>query len=927
MKSLKDGENEELNVQGMLKEKENIVAIVSATHWDRAWYVPFEQFRIKLVNVINHLLDVLKKKKNFKKFVLDGQTVVIEDYLEIMAHRRSELEKYVKEGRLLIGPFYILPDEYLVSGEAMIRNILIGQKIAESFGHSMNVGYIPDPFGHYSQLPQILNGFGIDSFLFMRGMGDEGEELGTEFIWVAPDNESKVLAIHQRFGYSNTPALGFPYKRQLWEPEGVSTAKADLDIAVDEAKNAIRKLKPYNRTGILLFHNNADHLFAQEDIGDVIEHLNKNIKDVYFVHCSFEDYINYSKSVNPKLKEYKGELNKGRYHWLLSGVYSARMYLKMENDKCQKLIERYLEPLSSFAYLEGHNYQKDLIEYVWKLLLKNHPHDDICGCSVDAVHRDMENRFTRVQQVCDVLINQAKFNIVNNINLKSKIDGIPIVIFNTLNWKRNAFVKGEVNIPYDSVKDKNRKLCLVDDKGNVIPSDIKTGKIFIDDVVYGSQKMQSISVEANVDLPSCGYKTLFIVTRALARSSCEKNTYTPAISTDLSVLKNGGENKFLKFVINDNGTINLYDKGSGIKYPSLHYFEDTEDAGDEYDYSPIVNSDTITSKDTKAKIEVVESSPVRITYKVDIMLKIPESLYADRKKRSEKKCNLDLTTYVTLSANQKLLVFKTVLFNNCKDHRLRAVFPTGLNTDNVFAESKFDIIKKRVELPNQKEVEAWMQKPMPTTHQENFVDVTDGKNGLMFINLGLPEYETKNSQNGVVYYLTLFRSVGWLSRADLLTRPNNAGPSYETPEAQCLREMEFEYAICPHKGDYKTDNVFRLAYEFKNRPLISSLMYKPYEILSNKHLPLNLSFINVDSDSIIVSAIKKSEKDDALIIRCFNLTNEKQSGIIHFYKNILKIFRTNMKEENIEAVKLTGKNSFKIDIKPKKIETFKIFSK
>ena len=914
MESSKRKKSDELNVQKLLKEKENIVAIVSATHWDRAWYVPFEQFRIKLVDVVNHLLDVFKRKKNFKKFVLDGQTVVIEDYLEIMPHRKTEIEKYVKEGRLVIGPFYILPDEYLVSGEAMIRNILIGQKIAEGFGHSMNVGYIPDPFGHYSQLPQILNGFGIDSFLFMRGLGDEGEELGTEFIWVAPDNESQVLAIHQRFNYGNASALGFPYKRQLWEPEGVSTAKADLDIAVDEAKNTIQKLKPYNRTGILLFHNNADHLFAQEDIGDVIEHLNKNIKDVYFVHCSFEDYINYNKSVSPKLKEYKGELNKGRYHWLLSGVYSARMYLKQENDKCQKLIERYLEPLSSFAYLEGHNYRNELIEYVWKLLLKNHPHDDICGCSVDAVHRDMENRFARVQQVCDVLINQAKFNIINNINLDSKINGIPFAVFNTLNWKRNAFIKGEVNVPYGSVEEKNKKLCLVDDKGNVIPSDIKIGRILVDDVVYGSQKMQGILVEAVIDLPSCGYNTLFI-----------KNTNSDVIKTDLCALNNGGENKFLKFVINDNGTINLYDKISGIEYPNLHYFEDTEDSGDEYDYSPIVNSDTITSKDMKAKIEVVKLSSVRITYKIDIVLKIPESLSIDRKKRSEKISNLNITTYVTLSANQRWLEFKTLLFNNCKDHRLRAVFLTGLNTDDVFAESKFDVIKKRVGLPSQKEVENWMQKPIPTTHQENFVDVTDGQRGLMFMNCGLPEYATGKSKSGVMYYLTLFRSVGWLSRPDLLTRPNNAGPSYETPEAQCLREMEFEYAICPHKGDYKTDGVFRLAYEFKNRPLISSLMYKPYELPGKKQLPLNLSYIDIDSGNIIISAIKKAENDEALVIRCFNLTDKKQSGVIRLYKNISKVFRTNMKEENIEAIKLTGKNCFKINIRPKKIETFKIF--
>ncbi len=907
---------EKLNITKLLKEKKNIVAVTSGTHWDRAWYLPFEQFRIKLVDVMNHLLNVFKKKKNFKKFVLDGQTIIIEDYLEIMPHKKSEIKKLIQNGQLVVGPFYILPDEYLVSGESMIRNILIGQKIAEDYGQSMNTGYIPDPFGHFSQLPQILNGFGIDSFIFMRGMGEEGEKLGTEFIWVAPDKKNKILAVHLICEYANAVGLGITDKRALFESERVSTAKADLNQAVIRAKKIIQDLKMHSNSKVLLFVNNHDHHFAQEDIGDVIDHLNKEIKDTHFIHCSFEDYINYLKESNPKMKEYEGELHKGKYFYLLSGVYSARMYLKMANEKCQRLTERYLEPLSSFAYLGGHHYPQEMIEYVWKLLLQNHPHDEICGCSVDATHRDMDNRFDRVKQVCDVLIEKAKKNISKRIKTNLENDSLPFVVFNMLNWERNAFVKCNLHIPYKITKKmRENELTLFDNNGKILPSKIKKADIFYDDVAYGSEKMQSITVETIAKLPSYGYKTLFI-----------KKQKSKAPSTDLKITPNGSENTYLRFNINNNGTIDLYDKVSKAKYKKLHLFEDTEDGGDEYDYSPILNSETITSENTKAKITLYEKSDIRITYKVEIKLRIPKSLSTNRKNRSREKQLLNITTLVTLCSQHKWLNFQTEVFNNCKDHRLRLAFPTGLKTDYVFAESKFDVVKRSVIMPDKKEVEDWRQKPVPTKHQENFVDVYDGKNGLMFFNCGLPEYEAKKSTKGLTYYLTLFRSVGWLSRNDLLTRSNHAGPFYATPDAQCLQKMEFRYAICPHKGDYTTDNTFKLAYEFKNEPTVFLINQKDDAYVKrNDELPLAKSFISTDSDSIIISALKKAEKDNSLIIRCFNITNRSQAAIIHSDREMTKVYKSNLREENTKKLVIDKKNRFKDSIISKGITTYKVY--
>ncbi|MCK4961620.1 MAG: hypothetical protein KAS19_03995, partial [Anaerolineales bacterium] len=179
-----------------------ILHIVPHTHWDREWYLPFQSFRIKLVHLIDMLLDILDHDPAFTHFTLDGQTIILEDYLEIRPERESDLIRHIRSGRLLIGPWYILPDEFLVSPEATVRNLLQGGSLCDRFGARMDIGYLPDPFGHIGQMPQILLGFGIEMAAFRRGLADEPCELW----WQAPDG-SRVLTAYLRDGYDNAARL------------------------------------------------------------------------------------------------------------------------------------------------------------------------------------------------------------------------------------------------------------------------------------------------------------------------------------------------------------------------------------------------------------------------------------------------------------------------------------------------------------------------------------------------------------------------------------------------------------------------------------------------------------------------------------------------------------------------------------------------
>src|SRR5512140_1842314 len=162
--------------------------IVSHSHWDREWYKSFEQFRSMLVNMVDDLLDLLARDPAYVCFTLDAQTIVLDDYLAVRPEREPELRRLVREGRLMIGPWYVLPDEFLVSAEATVRNLLTGARRSRDFGAEMKVGYIP-------MMPAILSGFGIDTALLYRGFGGEPEQNSSEYWWTGPDG-TRCLMLH-----------------------------------------------------------------------------------------------------------------------------------------------------------------------------------------------------------------------------------------------------------------------------------------------------------------------------------------------------------------------------------------------------------------------------------------------------------------------------------------------------------------------------------------------------------------------------------------------------------------------------------------------------------------------------------------------------------------------------------------------------------
>ncbi|MDH5795830.1 MAG: hypothetical protein OEZ24_06960, partial [Candidatus Bathyarchaeota archaeon] len=677
--------------------------VVSHTHWDREWYLPYQKFRIRLVRLIDTLLDLFAREAKIGCFMLDGQTVVLEDYLEIRPKREAVLKRHVEEGRILVGPWYTQPDEFLVSGEALIRNLLLGLEMAENYGGAMRIGYVADAFGHVAQMPQILRGFNIDSYVFTRGMGDEAENLKAEFLWRAPDG-SQVLAINMTLGY------GIPAS---WLKE--------LGL---ELHDALRIAQPYKRlllskasTKNILLMNGGDHAFPQAEPLEALGMFKQLFEDGVLVQGSLRDYLERVRRADPTLAVHQGEFRGARYHPILAGTLSSRIYIKQQNTKSQCLLEYYAEPLATYAWMFGLDYPHLTLQKAWKYLLQNHAHDSICGCSIDEVYEDNLARYTWTRQICESVVNDSLEALSTRINTKTPKDGLSaVIVYNPLNWTRTDTVEMEIekpSTPHFEIKDLG---------GNKVPYQV---------LEEGENQLRIFFVAEGV--PPCGYKS-YVITAAT-----ERPLFQSSLICDLDRL----ENDF--FVVNIDerrgASLTILDKRTGFVYRNLNVFEDGGDCGDEYNYSPPKHDKISATERMRAETSLVEKGPARATIQAKVDLILPEALDEEQEGRSSHTVSCPLTVSISVYGNVPRVDLKVRFENRAKDHRLRVVFPTGLSgVEHANAHDRFYVMERLIEPPRG---EKWVEKP-PTTHpQRFFVDVNDEAVGLMIANKGLPEYEVR----------------------------------------------------------------------------------------------------------------------------------------------------------------------------------------
>jgi 2-O-(6-phospho-alpha-D-mannosyl)-D-glycerate hydrolase len=883
--------------------------IVSHTHWDREWYKTFEQFRSMLVGMVDDLLDLLQRDRSYACFTLDGQAIVLEDYLAVRPERESEIRRLVADGRLVIGPWYILPDEFLVSAEATVRNLLVGRSLTRKFGTPMNVGYIPDSFGHIAMMPSILRGFGIDNAVLYRGFGGEPGQTTSEYTWTAPDG-SKVLLVHLfRHGYS----AGYFHQER---DEQILTRFAEIK----------RELDARATTSHRLMLNGGDHHWPDPRLPRVLELLRRNFEG-QFVHTTLPRFIEAVKREVPALPEVQGELRFGyRYAFVvLGGVYSSRMYLKQQNWQCQNLLQRYVEPLSAFAALAGMRPQLPLVRHAWRTLLQNHPHDSICGCSIDPVHREMMTRFKAVDDIGRSILSHSLNQIIPADDCASR-DDRALFFVNPSPFARSEIAAADVSfflrdilvglnpdVRIDSPLPPTRGFVLRDEQGAEVPCQVIAKREGYD-ITYSNYNYPkqtyaekfSILVDAR-NVPPLGFKGFKL----------EKSEQAPRYTTSLRVGRNFMENDFLRVEVDSGGGCSIRDKKRGTIFRGLNVFEDSGDVGDEYNYSYPRKDLRLLSGRKRAKIRAVEKGPLRGALEATLVLRVPAGASADRKARSKKNVPLRIQTTYTLSVLSRALVVRTVVDNSANDHRLRALFPTGIRTDRVLADSQFGVVERRQQKHDVRKFS--IEHPARVAPMQRFVTVRGGKRGMTLFSLGMPEYELKLDGKGTLA-LTLLRCVGLLAGEDLITRPGGkAGWHNETPEAQCQGEQSFTYALLPHGAD--DGEILPLVNQEAER------FHLPLLAVSRKNepaVPLEKTFASVEGSQLVLSALKEPEEGTGIVVRLQNTGPMPAESAVRFAGPVREAWETRLDEEVQKRLEVREGCVVPVSVPPRGLFTMKV---
>ena len=924
--------------QNMKNYKDKTFHIISNTHWDREWRYPFQRNRQMLVDMIDKVLEILEANPDYRAFHLDSQSIVIKDYLEIKPHKENLIKKFVSDKRLFIGPWYVLPEQFQVGGENLIRNLLIGHKISKNYGRVSKIGYSPFSWGQISQLPQIYKEFGIELIMFYRGVNSL-ESPKAEFLWIGADGTEAIasrfstMPRYNFYFYIYRPVVHNEFFSDIeykWSRGGVPFHFADKSL-VDEDYFIVDPLDEYYPENIkkqvetiindqiddfttphIIWMEGHDSSGPNEKTVQIIKDIKKIFPNLNVIHSTLEDYAKaLFESVDVySLKKVYGERRSAQFDKRSGNLYgyttSARMYLKQKNFEAEKWIQFYAEPFNIFSALIGRDIKDNYIDLAWNLIVQNSAHDSIGGCSLDGVHEDMMSRYKQAIEISKGVYERAVKHIVKNLSLNSlkfsDQSNLFLTVFNPTQFTRSEIIECFVDVPKEFDKG---SIEIFDAHGNNIPVQIKSVQSVqpvLEQMIDRPMYFDMIRYHCVVDvknIPGFGYKSLSAIPVKMSKVKDK-------ISNVELLKKNIIENDFLKVIINSNGTFNLFDKVNKKEFKTLGYFYDEGEAG--HAWVNIPTKPILTTLKSKPRIKILEKNSLSASISIKHKLKVAANI-AERKKKNPKTKIIEVELILTLRHSSKNLELKIEVDNQAESHRLRIMFPTGLNAKHHFAEGQFDVVKRDIKRIDSKE---WIEQPMYDYPLHHFIDVNDNKNGLAVIVDGLKEYEVKDDKQRTVA-VTLLRGF------EYIIQPSSKQDYTFQKGSQCLGKSSYRLALYPHRGDWQIGEVYKEALNFNN-PLSVVQNGK-----SNGSLPIENSFIRIYPDDLIFSALKKSEDENGFVLRIYNPTDKDVEGRIELYNSVTKVEQVTLEEIFIKEINLLSQNSFPVFLAMKKIGTYKIF--
>ncbi|SES67532.1 mannosylglycerate hydrolase [Thorsellia anophelis] len=895
-----------------VSEKQINVHITPHMHWDREWYFTAEHSRVLLVNNMEEILTRLENDPDYPFYVLDGQTAILEDYFAVKPEAKERVERLVQQKKLIIGPWYTQTDLMMVGAESITRNLLYGMKDCQPFGEVMEIGYLPDSFGMSQALPQILNGFGIDTAMFWRGCSERHGTHHTEFVWQSVDG-SEVIAQVLPLGY----AIG------KYLPE-------DKEALYKRLNSYLEVLEKASFSGDLLLPNGHDQMPIQQNIFQIIELLKEIFPERTFLLSRFETIFDKLKAQKTQLPRLTGEFNDGKYMRVHRTISSTRMDIKLDNARVENKISNLLEPAATIAYALGCEYHHGLIEKMWKEIMKNHAHDSISCCCSDPVHQEIKSRFWLADDMAENLLQFYLRKIVDNMPKipNSFGEGVRdrLAFFNFLPYSRKEIVNATIRIRATDFQ-------IFDAEGRSVSYAILTAKEIDPGLVdrqivhYGNyDPFMEYDIQLSIDLPAMGYTALSIEKSTVEKAAACVIPVPSMIESHLKI-----ENEFYQIELNKNGTINVINNSTGQRFDNALLIEEGSDDGDEYDYSPSREEWLLNNLDCQADIKL-SATPWQQKARIAISMPVPNNLQSRAQKIKDGLLEVMFT--VTLTAGDPKIAIEVEWHNQADDHRVRILFPYQWISQNVIADTQFGTISRPVkdDAMNYWEEEGWKEAPIPVWQLLNFVAVEETNDAqktqtMALFTEGLREFEVIEHQGYQAIALTLFRSIGVLGKENLLLRPGRpSGIKLPTPDSQMRGRYHARIGLGIFDGSVDSVEVMRLAKAF-NTPVCyyNKIPYDAMKLnLEAFQTPIQFSLLEMQPTQLTLSAIKKAEQDETIIIRWFNPSHSNSSEEKALQINLphAKLAEVNLAEKELSESKNLN-NGLGV-FKPNQVRSFSV---
>lgn len=878
------------------------IHVIPHSHWDREWYFTTSRSKVYLMKDLGDVLNTLENDPEFKYFMVDAQGSLLDDYIKWRPQDKERISKLVNDGRLVIGPWYTQTDQLVISGESIVRNMYYGMKRCESFGKYMNVGYVPDSFGQSGNMPQIYRQFGIEDTLFWRGVSDDMVK-HTDYNWRGDDG-SVVFTTQIPFGYyigGNIPEEP-EENEEFWQ------------------KECLEKAGGRSATRHIYFPNGFDQAPVRTNLPQLVKERNeKDPENEYVISC-IEDYIKDVKSENPELEEVQGELVIAKHMRIHKSIFSSRSDLKVMNTQIQNYVTNVMEPLLTISYNLGNEYPHEAVAEIWKLLFENAAHDSIGSCISDTSNEDV---YVRYKQARDIAVNLVELHSrLIATNVKNDAD-MTFTAINTLPQKRKDTVIVKTYVP-------GGKFAIIDEKGNDVDYTIIKSRDLTDYVLSQTIMLDpsrkfyvpdqvlevTMAIKAN-DVPALGYVQYSIDTQ----KDSHKET------ADKKVL----ENKYYTIEVEENGSLTIVDKANNVTYKNQGILVENGDDGDSFNYSPPRKDMEVFSNESKCTVKI-SGSDIYDQAEIHFDMVVP----ADLDERAEGKVSVTMLVDMTvaLRKDSKVIDFNVKVDNKGLSHRLCVLFDSQIVSAFNYADQQFGLIKRpnyyekemklyMESMNNKTEKKAgiqelanwandqstWQEPPISIEPTQSYVSLTDGKTGIAVIPQGVREYEVLDDSK---IRLTLFRTYGFMGKENLIYRPGRASGEriIETPAAQLLKEMEFNFGFTSYAGDINDSDIDTLAKQYNTNLevytyaefLNGRLIFSQREI-EGQNAKIHSLFET--EGNLVVSAVKKAEEDDGYIIRLYNGKDHKDlDDKIKFNFDIKEAYYTNLKEEKTEEIKV-----------------------